>query len=152
MICSNEVTGETINLVALTADGQYYTVKETIEYEAYKILGGAYDPINLTLLTTSLNELGIPDKFTMNQNYPNPFNPSTTIQYGVPEAGIVNVTIYNLLGQEVKKLVNEYKDPGYYDVVWEGVNNSGQPLATGIYLYRMTAGDFVQNRKMLFIK
>ncbi|MEN8191670.1 MAG: kelch repeat-containing protein [Bacteroidota bacterium] len=92
-------------------------------------------------------ETEIPTKFALEQNYPNPFNPSTTINYALPKASMVNITIYNVLGQKVAALVNTNQSAGQYSVIWNAGN-----VATGMYIYRIEAGDFVQSRKMLLMK
>lgn len=94
----------------------------------------------------------VPNSYTLDQNYPNPFNPSTTIRYGVKSEGRVVIKVYNLLGQEVRTLVNEFKPAGVFRTVWDGRNNAGQAVATGVYVYRMQAGGIVKSRKMLFVK
>ncbi len=88
-----------------------------------------------------------PDKYSLNQNYPNPFNPTTTIQFSLPKAGEVTLKIYNLLGEEVKTLVEEYREAGKHSVQF----NASQ-LASGIYLYRLQAGSFVETKKMILLR
>jgi DNA-binding NtrC family response regulator len=85
-------------------------------------------------------------------NYPNPFNPSTTIRYALPEASKVSLVVYNLLGQQVRTLVSGSQSAGYHSVVWDGRDAAGRMAATGVYIYRLQAGGFVQVRKMLFAK
>jgi len=89
--------------------------------------------------------------YTLEQNYPNPFNPSTVINYSIPAAGQVNLTIYNLLGSEVTVLVDEYKEAGNYSVEFstEDLKNS---LGSGVYIYTLKAGSFTQTRKMVVLK
>ena len=94
----------------------------------------------------------IPTSFSLSQNYPNPFNPTTTISFGLPKESYVTVRIYDLMGREVKTLVSENKKAGAYEVQWRGDNNFGQSVATGTYLYRISAGDFVQAKKMILMK
>jgi hypothetical protein len=89
---------------------------------------------------------------SLSQNYPNPFNPSTTIKYSVKEGAHVSLKIYNVAGQLVMTLVNEEKNPGMYTVQWNGVNNGGIPVASGVYFYSMVAGDFSQTRKLILLK
>jgi hypothetical protein len=84
----------------------------------------------------------IPETYHLSQNYPNPFNPSTTIKYQIPEAAHVTIRIYNLLGKEVTRLVNQTHVAGYYDVQWDGKDDSGHEVASGIYIYRIEAGEF----------
>lgn len=85
-------------------------------------------------------------------NYPNPFNPETTIKYQIPKSTHVTLKIYNLLGQEIRTLVDEVREVGSYAIRWDGKNDSGQVVASGIYLYQIQAGDFVQVKKMAFLK
>ncbi|MDD8018769.1 MAG: FlgD immunoglobulin-like domain containing protein [Bacteroidota bacterium] len=102
---------------------------------------------------------GIPTEYQLQNNYPNPFNPSTTILYGIPQASRVSITIYSILGQEVKTLVNDVQNASFYRVVWNGTNNNGTHVASGVYFFRLTAesitGDgkqFVQLKKMSLLK
>ncbi len=89
----------------------------------------------------------IPTSYALDANYPNPFNPTTIISYQLPVAGIVRLTVYDILGKEVAMLVDENKKPGYYQVSFDG---SG--LASGVYIYRLQAGSFVQTRKLCLVK
>ncbi|RMF57205.1 MAG: T9SS C-terminal target domain-containing protein, partial [Calditrichaeota bacterium] len=80
------------------------------------------------------------------------FNPSTTIKYALPSAERVNITIYNALGQKVKTLVNKHQDAGYYTVVWDGSNDVGEKVGSGIYFYVVKAGKHRAIKKMLLVK
>jgi hypothetical protein len=88
-----------------------------------------------------------PEEYNLFQNYPNPFNPSTTIRYSITNSELVRIKVYDILGREVKVLVNEIKQPGTYEVQFDA---SG--LASGIYLYRVESGSFVQTKKMILLK
>ena len=94
----------------------------------------------------------LPVAFAVEQNYPNPFNPSTTIAYQLPAAENVSLVIYDLTGRQVRELLNENKESGFYTVYWDGRNQGGQTVATGLYIYQIRAGQFNQTRKMLFMK
>jgi len=94
----------------------------------------------------------VADNFMLRQNYPNPFNPITTIKYQLPQAAQVNITIYNLLGEKVRTLVSDFKQPGYFQVQWNGLNESGNQAASGIYIYRIQAGEFTDVKKMVLLK
>jgi len=95
----------------------------------------------------------LPKDFSLSQNYPNPFNPETTIEYTLPKSEHISLSIYNLKGQLVKTLVNERKSPGYYNVRWEGKDNRGNQVSSGIYFYTIKAGSsFTSTKKMLLIK
>ncbi|MFQ6618796.1 MAG: T9SS type A sorting domain-containing protein, partial [Fidelibacterota bacterium] len=93
-----------------------------------------------------------PGDYSLSQNYPNPFNVSTTINYTIKRRGVVKIAVYNILGQEIKTLVNEYRESGPHSVKWDGLNNSGKPVSSGIYLYRMETGRFSSTRKLLLLK
>jgi hypothetical protein len=103
------------------------------------------------------NDGSLPDHFELSQNYPNPFNPTTHISYSVaatPGQGPVhtNLTVFNVLGQEVKTLVDKVQSAGTYTVDWDGTSDSGMKVSSGIYFYRITSGDFVETRKMALLK
>jgi len=93
-----------------------------------------------------------PDTFALDQNMPNPFNPSTTITYQMPEAGEVKLVVYNLLGQEIRTLVDEALDAGYHKVVWDGTDALGRQVASGIYIYRIKAASNTYARRMMLLK
>lgn len=95
----------------------------------------------------------LPDKFELQQNYPNPFNPSTLISYSIPNNQVmVRLEIYNILGQKVKTLVNDVRSAGRYSARWNGTNEAGMQVSTGVYIYRLQAGGVVQSKKLTFIK
>ena len=94
----------------------------------------------------------LPDRYGLKQNTPNPFNPSTAIGYQLPEAGRVRLVVYNLLGQEVRVLVDERMEAGSFTATWDGADASGRRVASGVYLYRMQAGRFSDTRRMLLLK
>jgi hypothetical protein len=107
-----------------------------------------------TLLKEKLDkiEVATPNKFDLSQNYPNPFNPTTTIQYALKENVKVSLIIYNMLGQEVRNLVEEPQTAGFREVAWDGKNDLGQQVASGVYLYRIVAGNYIQTRRMVLLK
>jgi nitrous oxidase accessory protein NosD len=95
----------------------------------------------------------LPKVYALGQNYPNPFNPTTIIKYQVPApGGRVAIVIYNVRGQVVKTLVNDYKGPGYYDTVWDGQSNQGAGVASGVYFVQMKSRQFVKTRKLILLK
>jgi hypothetical protein len=103
--------------------------------------------------TTGVNDEPIPNRFALHANVPNPFNPITTIHYDVPRGGAdVNITIYDIAGRRVRELVNEHRAPGNWSVEWNGADDRGQHVASGVYFYRMRAGDFVETKKMVLLK
>jgi hypothetical protein len=105
------------------------------------------------LVITGVEEKQMPPRvFALSNNYPNPFNPLTAINYDVPRKSLVTIRIYNIFGQAVYTLVNEQKDAGRYTATWNGVNNQNLAVASGVYLIRMTAANFVQVKKMTVLK
>jgi len=94
----------------------------------------------------------IPEKFELTQNYPNPFNPSTKFDFSIPKRSDVVIKIYDIIGREVKTLLNEKVDAGKYKVDWHSVDNSGSRVSSGVYFYRITAGSYVDTKKMLLVK
>jgi len=98
------------------------------------------------------NDGFIPEEFNVSQNYPNPFNPATTINYSIPQQSRVVIKVYDMMGKEINTLVNEDKSPGYYSAQWNGENSYGTRVATGIYFYRVVAGNFAQVKKMILLK
>ena len=105
----------------------------------------------------SLTELFIdnrmmPTEYAIHQNYPNPFNPVTTLRYDIPENAMINITIYDMLGRQVKTLINQTQDAGYRSVIWNATNDYGNPVSAGVYLYKIQAEGFVQTKKMVLLK
>jgi hypothetical protein len=99
-------------------------------------------------LTAQAEEIiKLPTEFTLDQNYPNPFNPSTVIKYSLPEASDVVLGIYDILGREIKILVNEIKQPGYYEINFDAGN-----LPSGVYIYRLETKNFTKSQKMVLVK
>lgn len=94
----------------------------------------------------------VPEHFNLLQNYPNPFNPETTIEYQLPQAGRVSLKIYDMMGREVRALVQGEQPAGYHRVQWDGRDEGGRKLNSGVYLYRIQAGSFVQTRKVVLLK
>lgn len=103
--------------------------------------------------TTSVTELGgIPTSFELGQNYPNPFNPSTQISYGLPKDAHVTLTVFNSLGQEVVRLIDQNQPAGRYTVHFGGTDTKGRALSSGIYYYSLRAGDFTNIKRMMLVK
>ncbi len=107
------------------------------------------DALNVvrSLVGVSHNNNQIPKEFNLSQNYPNPFNPTTNISFSVPKAGNVKVSVYDVLGNEVATVVNEYKQAGSYNV-----NYNASALSSGVYFYKMVSGSFTETKKMTLVK
>jgi len=93
-----------------------------------------------------------PQRFSLSQNYPNPFNPRTSIRYTLPQDAQVRLTVYNVLGQKVATLVDEHQSAGYQTVSWDGKDAEGDEVSSGVYFYRLTAGEFSEVKKMMMVK
>lgn len=94
----------------------------------------------------------LPHILVLYPNYPNPFNPVTTLRYDLPEQTHVNITVYDMLGRQVKTLINHTQDAGYRSVIWNATNDYGKPVSAGIYLYQIQAGDYISTKKMVLLK
>jgi len=115
----------------------------------------ANGPFELTIDASGLSvENGgfLPDQFQLHANFPNPFNPTTSIKYDLPKDASVSLMIYDITGREIRHLVNETQNAGFKAIMWDGTNNYGQQVGTGMYLYQIKAGSFVQTRKMILMK
>jgi hypothetical protein len=134
------------------ADAQAHLIAQTlriIDILSDIIAGPAFEIRSGEL---SIAQSDIPARFDIFQNYPNPFNPVTTIRYQIPEDIHVTLSIYNLLGQQVRMLVNEEQTAGYYSVTWDGTNHSGTTLSSGMYFYKIQTDRYSDIRKMLLMK
>jgi hypothetical protein len=123
-------------------DGSYSYRLKQIDFS------GAYEYSDEIVVNVGFN----PTEYILFQNYPNPFNPSTSIQFQVLKTGVVNVKIFDMLGQEIKTLLNNEVEAGMYTIQWDGLNDNGMKMSSGSYIYRMTAGDFVDSKEMLLLK
>jgi flagellar hook assembly protein FlgD len=94
----------------------------------------------------------LPDQMGLAQNYPNPFNPQTQIAFALPIDTEVRLTVYDILGRQVKVLVDGYKNAGLNSVIWDGKDESGKDAVSGIYFYKLDAGDFSQTKKMSLVR
>ncbi len=130
---------------------QYYQV--TAKYD----VGESLPSNEVSVVITSVGPVTtqtIPETFALLQNYPNPFNPTTEISYNIPSGfqETVTLTIYDLSGKKIRTLVNQKQGVGSYQVLWNGTNDLGQPMASGVFMYKLQAGSFSQSRKMLLLK
>jgi hypothetical protein len=119
----------------LSAGNYHYRLKQIDYNGTFRI----YGPVKA--------ELGIVKEFSLEQNYPNPFNPETLIKYSIPKNGLVTLKIFNVLGKEIKTLVNENKEAGSYEIKF---NSEG--LSSGVYFYKLESGEFSKIRKMILLR
>jgi hypothetical protein len=106
----------------------------------------------VSLSVQNKGKVVIPDQFVLFQSYPNPFNPETSIRYGLPKAAEVKLVIYNALGQKVRTLEKGLKEAGYYEVIWDSRDDGGMRLPSGVYVYKIEAGDFEKSAKMVLVR
>jgi hypothetical protein len=123
-------------------------------YEFSTEAGIPYYPVfgKGALEVRDVNTPATPKVFSLSQNYPNPFNPKTVIRFGLPKDSWVNLDIYNVLGQRVKTLVDERLNAGMKEVEWDGKDDKGFEVSSGIYFYKIKAGDFSDIKKMVMLK
>jgi len=107
-----------------------------------------------SVLRSIITDSELPDaaRNELFQNFPNPFNPATTVRYSTAREGRVSLTVYNVNGQRVRTLVDAVQPAGTYAAVWDGKNDGGRTVATGVYFYRLTAGSFTEVRKMVLLR
>jgi hypothetical protein len=107
---------------------------------------------SLILVVEEDGDQAIPNEYMLAQNYPNPFNPSTSIHFELPRAGFASLKIYNIVGQEVANLLTGNLPAGSFRATWDGKDMNGETVSSGVYLYRLQVGDYVEARKMLLLK
>ena len=100
----------------------------------------------------SLDGTFLPLEFVLHQNYPNPFNPTTQIKYDLPEDMIVTIAIYDVMGRNIRNLMNMSQDAGYHSIQWDAKNDIGEGVAAGMYIYTIQAGEFRATKKMVLLK
>jgi hypothetical protein len=106
-----------------------------------------------SIMVTSVEEgNGIPIEFALRQNHPNPFNSNTNITYNISTSGPIKLTIYDMLGKRVRTLADESQTPGSKSIYWDGTDDQGNTVASGIYFYRIVAGEFTETKKLLMLK
>ena len=135
----------------LQFNGNDYQVS-TVSLKDIKIAGADGNIVRSLSRTESSDIKAIPVNFALQQNFPNPFNPSTEIRFDLPENDHVTLAVYNMMGQKVKTLASRNMTPGYHSIIWNGTNDSGAKVATGMYFYSINTKNFQSIKKMLFLK
>jgi hypothetical protein len=153
----NNIPGPEANLVLLHYDGSMWVdVTTSRDLVNNKICGHvtSLSPFVIgAVTTTGVGDTPLPQSFALHANVPNPFNPITTISYDIPAGGAdVNISIFDVSGRLVRELVREHRPAGVSSAQWNGENDRGQRVASGVYFYRMRAGDFVETKKMVLLK
>jgi hypothetical protein len=147
----NEVQGATYTFTDYAAAPgvvHYYWLEDVDLYGKSSMHG----PVGAAAASAEEGEVTIPDVVSLDQNYPNPFGGTTRIAYGLPVAGHVTLSIYNVMGQRVRTLVDTYQQAGYREVHWDGRDEEGSPVSEGIYFYGLKVADRSKIRKMIFLR
>jgi hypothetical protein len=138
-------------LVSMIPDPATDHINYTMTNNAAGFPSGSAE-IQTATSVASDGQSGLPDEIYLWQNYPNPFNPETTIRYQLPVSANVFLKIYNLQGQLVRTLINENKEAGFHEIVWDARDETGQSMPSGVYLYRIQAADFTYVKKLTLLK
>jgi hypothetical protein len=125
----------------IASGSRYYYLLEDVSLNGLRTQHG---PISV--------DISSPKTFSLSQNFPNPFNPETKIRYELPENREIMVKVFDILGREVRTLVNGRVDAGFHEVTWDATDNVGRRVSSGVYYYQIVAGDFREIKKMLLIK
>ena len=154
---SSGFTPSPANLIAKVTTTTYFDASVTYGpnyyYKVAAIDNSGNQGAAAEVVVTGVEELGgVPTEFALRQNYPNPFNPSTDIRFALPQESVVRLSVYNLSGELISTVVNGALPAGNYKVTWHGTTDDGIAVSTGVYLYRLQAGDYVSTRKMVLIK
>ena len=144
--------GQHISFKVWKADiGKRYDIDATFSNKNESEFAGG--PISVAKLhTLGERENATPNRFVLKQNYPNPFNPETTISYQLATASKINLTIYNMEGKVVRRIESGTRDAGSYKIKWNGLDEKNQQVSSGVYFYRLDAGEFSDMKKMILIK
>jgi len=146
-----EIAGcDSLGAIITWVDNRNYDTSERDIYmQGVDVEGNLYDVPN-SIYDRSIEK--VPTKVKMYQNYPNPFNPITHIRYELPRSHKVSIYIYNMIGQKIKTFQFKKQNPGYHTVVWDGTNDTGQKVGSGIYYYRMSVDNYSSTKRMLLLK
>jgi hypothetical protein len=151
VVTATIISPDTLQIKGLKAGGPVLVTVTAKDVDNSQIT----DSMNVTVTGTTgvHNDFSIPTDFTLSQNYPNPFNPSTIIQFGLPVSSPVTMEIYTMLGVKVRTLLHqEMKSAGIHEMEWDGKDDAGVSVTSGVYLYRMNAGTFQVSKKMMMLK
>jgi predicted outer membrane repeat protein len=148
----SELIQDTSLTVTLANNSQYYWIVVAMDTDGFMVGSDNNTPMTVVVGTLSIDGADIPEVFALHQNYPNPFNPTTQIKYDLPEDALVSITIYDIMGRNIKSLVNSNQSAGYRSIQWNATNNLGEPVSAGMYIYMIQAGEFRQTKKMVLLK
>jgi len=128
------------------------TSLDMITFQADTKIGTPFELYQVTFYPVDEEETEVTPVNVLNQNYPNPFNPETTISFELAAQDFVTINVFNLRGEKIKALVREPREAGSYSVIWDGTDDNGNQVASGIYFYSLNTSQFSATRKMVMIK
>jgi len=134
------------------ASNTAYSVDEGLTFEANSALGSVRAPVKLNANTIVTKDAGVPKSYQLSQNYPNPFNAGTVISYYLAHTGTVKLDVFDVLGRTVRVLIDESQPEGNHQITWDGRDQTGEAIASGVYFYRLVAGDRAITKKMVVVK
>ncbi len=144
---------DTTVVISMNDNTEYWWIVEAKDSDGQITVSNDGSPLRFVVGALSVDQLaGLPDQFALHQNYPNPFNPTSTIQYDLPEAANVTLIVYDIIGREVIRLVDQQMRPGYHRIVWNARDNAGRAIPTGIYITRLVTPEYSKSIKMLLLK
>jgi len=140
----------------VVSSGVYSIWRDTVNGNVYTVTvaDSPIEGMNFDVVTDvqEIESPELPNLYSLSQNYPNPFNPSTQIEFEIPKAGFVEIQIFNVLGKQLRTLVSERLSAGRKVVTWDGTDNGGHPVASGVYFYRISTDGYAEAKKMLLLK
>ena len=143
----------TVEADGVRPGGEFYlAINGVMTKETFTFTGSGEKVEVFSLTTAESGPSEMPNTYSLAQNYPNPFNPSTTIEFNMADNGHVKVDVFNLLGQHVKTLLDGQAEAGFNQVQWDGTNNTGESVASGVYFYRLSADNYTETKKMTLLK
>ena len=143
---------EVLLSILLNNNLQYFWVAQAIDKDDFVVSSNYNTPNTFIIGTLSTEEELIPNKFALHQNFPNPFNPYTSIRYDLPKNEEVQIEIFDMLGKKIRLLIYQKQIAGFHQVQWDGKDNLGRPVSSGMYVYMLKAGQFKKSKKMVILK
>tara|TARA_Y100000588_G_scaffold133236_1_gene146185 strand:- start:584 stop:1327 length:744 start_codon:yes stop_codon:yes gene_type:complete len=157
---TNNISGEIFNIADVneitftTVEKGSFLFLGNEGVSSYPQLGSSHFTINIIYNELIINEQEnlIPIQYALHQNYPNPFNPITTISYDLPEHSYVTIIIYDMMGREITRLVDQNQNSGFKSVLWNATDKYGREVSAGLYLYKIQTGEYIDTKKMILLK
>ena len=160
ILITNNTSGEILNVADVneitfsTVEKGSFPLLGNEGVSSYPQLGSSHFTINIIYNELIINEQEnlIPIQYALHQNYPNPFNPITTISYDIPKHSYVSIIIYDMMGREITRLVEQNQSSGFKSVLWNATDKYGKKVSAGLYLYKIQTGEYIDTKKMILLK